>query len=339
MRRRLILFVLVFLVVAGGFYLLRKFAFSSREDSPFEWPKEVAVVDLSKEQEGSYPEQIRFRAAKGKEKRPLLVSLHSWGGTFDQPDSLVFVAIENNMAYAHPDFGGHGKNLQSCCTDSSVERIDQAIEYAIRNGNVDSTRILVVGKSGGATACLALFMKSKYKSLIKQYDCWSPIPDYFAWYNEVKDNAALRKKYFYAILSGTNSDSLHPNVDFIRTKSPMYFDSPDSAVFAHARLTIFVGVNDGITGSTSIEQQIRFYNKLCADRKINDSSLFVSETTISELKSKRSNSLSIGKIGAGKAVILSREFMGVSLLVHSGAHEMLWDYELNSIKNFCDAKR
>ena len=65
-----------------------------------------------------------------------------------------------------------------------ISDIDAAIDFALENANVDTSRIYVIGMSGGGYATLAIFMKSKHR--IKKFSSWVPLVDLIQWYDETK---------------------------------------------------------------------------------------------------------------------------------------------------------
>jgi hypothetical protein len=78
---------------------------SSTDNDPVlsSWPEGCRRIDIISSKDGSLQPFI-FLEASGKEVRPLIVSLHTWSGGYDQKDTLVWQCLENNYNYIHPIF-------------------------------------------------------------------------------------------------------------------------------------------------------------------------------------------------------------------------------------------
>ena len=68
------------------------------------WPikcKKVEIIStLDKEI------QMAYFYSSNEKKRPLVISLHTWSGNYEQKDDLVIQCIENEYNYIHLDFRG-----------------------------------------------------------------------------------------------------------------------------------------------------------------------------------------------------------------------------------------
>lgn len=318
MKRKLFIILGLFLFILGGILLYLKFRyrFFDKNKTIFKSCERVSIVSSL---DGEAQEAFFYPA---KSTQPLIVSLHSWGTNFTQADSLVLFAVEKGWNYIHPDYRGQQWEKNSCCYPASVQDIDDAIDYSIRHGNVDTSRIYVIGKSGGGSGALAAFLKSKYKSL----NCmaWAPIPDYVSWYREVLVNPELKKKYLEKILLGTNSsDTL--NVDEAKLKSPHYFPVRNFSEYQNKKLTIYAGIYDGIKGSTSISQPIQFYNHLLQEWNVSDSSVYVDANEHRYLFKERKTIFPTGKFLGTRGIVHLEEYKNVKLIIFNGEHELLLD--------------
>lgn len=295
-------------------YLKFRYRFFDKNKTIFKSCERVSIVSSY---DGETQEAFFYPA---KSTQPLIVSLHSWGTNFTQADSLVLFAEKKGWNYIHPDYRGQQWEKNSCCYPASVQDIDDAIEYSIKNGNVDTSKIFIIGKSGGGTGVLAAFLKSKYKNL----NCmaWAPIPDYVSWYREVLVNQELKEKYLEKILLGTNSsDTL--NIDEAKLKSPHYFPVRNFSEYQNKKLTIYAGVYDGIKGSTSISQPIRFYNRLLKEWGVTDSSSYVNIGEHDYLLKERKTISPTGKLIGKREIVHMEEYKNVKLIIFKGEHELL----------------
>ena len=95
---------------------------------------------------------------------PLIVQLHSWSFPADSLKTigLDIEANRKNYNYLFPDFRGVNNHPKACCSEFVIADIDESIDWALKNMNVDKKRIYVIGYSGGGYATLAMYMKSRH---------------------------------------------------------------------------------------------------------------------------------------------------------------------------------
>ncbi len=286
------------------------------------WDKEFEIVEIKSSKDNSLQKSY-FYKSKSNEPKPLIVSLHSWSGDYSQNDGLAEICKQKDLNYIHPDFRGANKTANACCSEFALTDIDDAITYAIKNSNVDTTKIYVIGASGGGYATLSTFMKSKHK--IKKFSAWASITDLIAWYNESR----IRKsKYAENILDCTDSKN-GLNIENAKQKSPLYWISPTEKL-QNSKLFIYAGIYDGIQGSVPITHSINFYNKLLSNMKVSDNLNYVSITEKFNLLEKREPLGEFGNI-ADRKICLKKEFGNVRLIIFEGNHEMLTEFALNEL--------
>lgn len=286
------------------------------------WDKEFEIVEIKSSKDNSLQKSY-FYKSKSNEPKPLIVSLHTWSGDYSQNDGLAEICKQKDLNYIHPDFRGANKTANACCSELALTDIDDAITYAIKNSNVDTTKIYVIGVSGGGYATLSTFMKSKHK--IKKFSAWASITDLIAWYNESR----IRKSnYAENILDCTDSKN-GLNIENAKQKSPLYWNSPTEKL-QNSKLFIYAGIYDGIQGSVPITHSINFYNKLLSDMKVSDTLNYVSITEKLNLLEKREPLGEFGNI-ADRKICLKKEFGNVRLIIFEGNHEMLTEFALNEL--------
>ena len=289
---------------------------------PGHWPEPFQLVEIESPLDGAVQKAWYYRA-KGPEPRPLLVSLHTWSGDYNQKDTLAAMAVENNWHYIHPDFRGPNWTPKACCSEFAMEDIDQAIDFAIRQGGVDAGRIVVNGVSGGGYAALAVYMRSRHP--IERILSWVPISDLTAWYEQ----SVIRKaNYAKHILQCTESAEDELDMGAARSRSPLYWETPDR----DTRLQIFAGVYDGIQGSVPITHSLNFYNKLVNDLGASSPSDLISDAEKAWLLEHRKPFHTSAMIGDRK-VCLAKEYKTVELVIFEGNHEMLVDVAAQNIFN------
>jgi hypothetical protein len=286
------------------------------------WDIGFKVVEIQSSLDNSSQKAYFFKS-KSAAPKPLVVSLHSWSGNYEQKDELAALSKTKDLNYIHPDFRGVNWTKDACCSDLALADIDDAIDFAIKNSNVDLSRIYVIGSSGGGYATLATFMKSKH--LIRRFSAWVPISDLPAWYAQSK---IMGTKYAENILDCTSSkDSL--NMEIAIKKSPIYWKTPVEKLNT-TEFQIYAGVYDGIQGSVPITHSINFYNKILKDKQVIDSSIYVSDSEKLYLLEYRKALGEFGSI-AGRKVFLKKQSGNLGLTIFEGNHEMLTNYAFNEL--------
>jgi dienelactone hydrolase len=290
----------------------------------FNWGSDFKLVDIKSSKDQNV-QKAYFYKSKSKEKKPLLVSLHSWSGDYTQQDSLAEFCRINDINYIHPDFRGPNNTPQSCCSNLVVSDIDDAIDFAIANANVDTDKISIIGASGGGYATLCCFMNLKRK--IYKFSAWVPITDLIAWYGQ----STIRKnKYAKDIIDCVGKGVTKIlNEEEAKKRSPIFLSTPLSKIY-QTKLSIYTGIYDGIQGSVPITHSINFYNKLLSDLSEKNLSKYVSESEKLELLEFRKPLGELGYI-ADRRVCLQKETRNIKLTIFEGGHEMLTKYAFHEI--------
>lgn len=289
------------------------------------WGDEFKVVEIKSPLDGAL-QPAYFYKTRSTDPQPLVVSLHTWSNDYTQYDSINHFSSLKDYNYIHPNFRGVNNKKEACCSDLVISDIDASIDYAIENANVDTTRIFVIGMSGGGYATLAMFMKSKHK--IRKFSSWVPLVDLVQWYEETK----IRKlKYADEILACTESSSGILNMEVARQKSPINWETPVDKL-KYTQLEIFTGIYDGMTGNGTIPitHSINFYNKLLTDLNIGDSSKYISLSEKLALLEFRKPLSNFGKI-SGREVALIKETNNIKLTLFEGGHEILNNFAFEEL--------
>lgn len=291
------------------------------------WPKGFEIVNIRSSADGQG--QMAYFHKSLASKRPLIVSLHTWSGNYQQKDDLALMCLQKNLNYIHPDFRGANNNPDACCSEHALSDIDDAITFAIQKGDVDTSNIYVMGVSGGGYATLCTFMRSRYH--IKKFSAWASITDLGAWYWE---SFLMKDKYAANILACTGSIDSSLNVVDARKRSPLFMQTPTKRLKSTS-LYIYAGIYDGIQGSVPITHSINLYNKILHDLGVTDSTRFVSEHEQLYLFECRRPIKDYGKVGNRK-VCIQKQYDNVKLIIFEGDHEMLTAYALDEV---LDAKQ
>lgn len=286
------------------------------------WSAAFELVGIKSTIDNGIQRSYFYKTQSGKAK-PLIVSLHTWSGNYSQKDDLAEICRQKDLNYIHPDFRGINNTSSACCSELALADIDDAISFAIKNANVDITKIYVIGVSGGGYATLSTFMRSKHN--IKKFSAWASITDLVAWYGESMN---LKNKYAQEILACTDSKN-ELNIENARLKSPLYMKTPVEKL-KNTKLFIFAGVHDGVKGSVPITHAINFYNKVLNDLSVPDKSKYVSENEKQELLKNRRPLENLGSI-ADRKVCLQKEHGNTRLTIFEGDHEMLTEFAINEL--------
>lgn len=262
-----------------------------------------------------------YYAPDNSQKRPLIVSLHTWAGTYKQPDPVISKeCVNNDWYYIHPDFRGVNNTPQAVGSDLSMTDLNDAIQYVIDNGNVDLDNIFIVGGSGGAYTALCFYTASNYP--INTLITWSPITDLIAWH----DQSMIRKsRYAQDILNATQSTS-KLKVEEAKKRSPLYRDIPEN----NSNVYIFTGYHDGYGDlPVPVTHSIDFYNKYANHHGAEPSDL-VPDAVATKLTAREI--LPTNELIEGKNIIYTKQFKNAYLAIFDGGHDHLANHSVRLIK-------
>lgn len=293
------------------------------ETAVSEWDPDFMIVRIESTMDGNF-ENAYFHGAVSGTPQPLVVSLHTWSGDYTQHDPLALLCKSEDLNYIHPNFRGPNWTIEACCSELAINDIDDSITYALENGNVDPSRIYVIGVSGGGYATLAMFMKSRHK--IRKFSAWVPISDLSAWYEE---SLIRGNRYSNDILACTGSGEKGLDRKQSELRSPLHWETRPNRL-GESELAIHAGVYDGIQGSVPITHSINFYNKVLADLYPGGSKSAVSEIEKAKLLEFRKPLGDFGIIG-GREICLEKSHGNLRLIIFTGNHEILPEAALGNL--------
>ena len=287
------------------------------------WPEGFNRITIPSSVDGTEQFAV-YRQSASNEPMPLVVVLHTWSGNYAQEDELV-PFLDPNWHYIHPDFRGPNKTPEGCMGDKVIPDIDDSIDYALKHGNVDPSKIFVVGASGGGYATLGCFVRLKHR--VNTFLSWVPISDLEAWYWQSKNRAS---RYTEHILAATSSEGDVLNVVEARKRSPLLWDLPKKP---NGNIEIYTGIRDGYDGSVPTSHSFLFYNKLA--EHYGDASTAV---TVQEAIDLLSQGVTLGQ-DLGKlhenAILFKRQTGPATLTIFDGRHEMLPEACANRLRILC----
>ena len=267
-----------------------------------------------------YSQVFYYYKSTGNKPKPLIVQLHSWSFPADSLKTigLDVIAKNRNYNYLFPNFRGVNNHPKACCSEFVIADIDEAIDWALKNMNVDKNQIYIVGYSGGGYATLAMYMKSRHS--IKAFSAWASISDLVAWYGQ---SVERKNKYVTEIISciGANNrfDSLKA-----KERSPLAWSTPIKKRHKSI-LQIFAGIHDGFNnGVVPISQSIGFYNKILFAYKEREMSKYISkEDEKRMLDTQKFPTSDTAKKLADRIIYYQKSSKNVMLTIFDGGHEIL----------------
>jgi dienelactone hydrolase len=268
------------------------------------------------------------RKTTSKSPQPLLVYLHSWTSDYRQIDSMAVIAKNRDWNYISPNFRGPGWNPQSCGSEYVIADIDDAIEFMIKNANVDKQEVHIYGRSAGGHAVMLAYMRLKYPA--KTFSSWVGISNFVDWYYET----GTRKLPQHKQLMMATGDTLKPNFEEMKRRSPFFQPMPQNR--ENAKLNLYTGIHDGYVGSVTVTQAINFYNRLVSEKYPKSSSAIVPQKDIIELLTKRTYKAinpNLTETINGRLVHYKKQQNEYKLVVFEGGHEMFISTVLEDILN------
>lgn len=269
-----------------------------------------------------------YKSASSKPK-PLVVQLHSWSYSANDLQTIGLDTIAGNRGYNYifPNFRGVNNHPKACCSEFVIADIDEAIDWALKNLNVDKNRIYMVGYSGGGLATLAMYQKSRHK--IRAFSAWAPISDLEVWYQQ---SVERKNRYANDIIHCLGTGTFDPQK--ARERSPLAMQTPVKKR-RKSTIQIFAGIHDGYSSNAPvpISHSINFYNKLLADFNVKDTSKFVNQYDSSTMvKTQSIPTLNPNNKIGDRVIHYQKSAKNIMLTVFEGGHDMLAKQALEYIE-------
>jgi lysophospholipase L1-like esterase/pimeloyl-ACP methyl ester carboxylesterase len=280
------------------------------------WPAGIVPVEIKSSADGKTQEAIFYKSTQAV-NQPLIVSLHTWSGDYLQEDPLAAEVVLRDWNYIHPDFRGPNNNPEACGSEKVISDIEDAIRFAIKEGNVNENEVHIIGVSGGGYATLLAFMKLNYP--VKSFSAYASISNLEDWYWECKG----RGLKYAGDLEGVTTNGNGFDAVEAQKRSPALMDFPGEKRNG-ASLFIYTGVHDGYTGSVPVTHSINMYNRLLKEMYPEQKNKLVSDSLKREILTRRAvlkpeTNLFMG----GRQIHLIRELPLLSLIIFEGGHEMI----------------
>ena len=242
------------------------------DDPAKSWPSGCEKVEIVSTVDGTIQPAYFFRAKSGK-PRPLVVRLHAWSADYTKVDDVAQLCINSDYNYIHPNFRGPNDRPEACGSPLVISDIDDAIDYAIKNANVDTTSIHIIGGSGGGYATLLCYMKIKHQ--IKTFTAWASITNLVDYYYECAGRREKYEKYMHdleKVTSGLPENGFVPYFNEAEAvkRSPVFMDTPVSQR-ENSKIFIYAGIHDGgLSGDVPFTHSLKMFNKIVSDFDYSD---------------------------------------------------------------------
>ncbi len=148
---------------------------------------QIQAVEIESSADGTSQHALFYNSGSDEDK-PLLIVLHSWSIDYTQTIDIPLgqFAVANDWVFIHPDFrGANDGNPETTASDKVITDMQDALEYARDNARVDSSRVYLLGYSGGAMN--ALHLAARNPDVFAGVAAWVPVydlPDWYQWNSE-----------------------------------------------------------------------------------------------------------------------------------------------------------
>ncbi|AHM60122.1 Dipeptidylaminopeptidase/acylaminoacyl-peptidase -like protein [Flammeovirgaceae bacterium 311] len=279
---------------------------------------EIRDITIRSSADGA-EEPALFYAPDSSGKMPLLVALHSWSSSYLQHTNIPYAkwARQYNWVFVCPNYRGKYDRPEATASDLAIQDVVDAVNYAKENANVDTTRIYLLGSSGGAMT--ALNVAGRHPDIWAGVVAWVPIFDLTDWYQY---NLKLpNRTYDEDIVAACGGDPLE-NSDAARECSRR---SPSSNLQNARGIPVFIahGINDQLALPS---HAIQTFNVLAHPQDRISAENIAHIDTQHELPPGLGSSDDRNYFGeADPAVVYSRESNNARLVLFDGEHNMVYN--------------
>lgn len=289
------------------------------------WPQGMSEVTIISTYDQTSQPALFWAPPEGRGPRPLLVALHTWSGDYLQDASVPYweYCREKDWVFVHPNFRGPNNNPLAAGSPAATEDIFDAVAFARQEARVDTSRIYLVGASGGGH--MALLTAGRGPGLWAAVSAWVPVTDLTVMYSDFEGHEKQEK--FQGDLRGACGGAPGQGEEIdrqYRLRSPL-------SVLAHAAgvpVEISSGIHDGHDGRpVPIRHSLLAFNTLAEangmpDKKLTPGqidTLVICERVPVELTPEAENDTSYGD----RTVLFRRCAGPARITIFEGGHEKL----------------
>ncbi|MDO5582057.1 MAG: prolyl oligopeptidase family serine peptidase [Planctomycetia bacterium] len=246
-----------------SFFFSGLILFGQTEDGPAPkgWPPEAKTIYYLSAADKTMQPAVFYDPGKS-DPVPLLVGLHSWSGDYRQINAYYLKeAKKRGWAMIFPNFRGPNWTPEGCGSDLAVEDIVSAVEYMKKRLKIDTSRIYLMGSSGGGYA--SMLMAGRHPEIWAGVCSWCGISDLADWYHETKAQDLPYSKHLEKACGGAPGTS--PQIDEqYRHRSAITWGAGAKGV----PLSLNHGIHDGHRkSSVPLSQSVRLFNKIAPEEK------------------------------------------------------------------------
>lgn len=297
------------------------------------WPDQCKKIAIPSSLDSVDQPAYVFFPSDGLGKRPLIVSLHTWSGGYDQKDPISWMAVDKQYNYIHPHFRGPNWTPDAMGSPKAIQDIDDAIQYALDHALVDENEIHIIGTSGGGYAALLAYMNSRFQ--VKTFTAWVPISDIEQWYYE---SVGRNQKYARDIAKAVHPESVDTLGSYrldareARARSPLFMETPVE-LRKDSRLNIFAGIHDGYRGSVPITHSLNMFNKVASDFGATDDDLIPAQKMLDLVVHRNSSVEHPSGNYHGRVHYRKAYEAKVQVTIFEGKHEMIEEQAFSTIED------
>lgn len=220
------------------------------------WPSEVVRVEMQASDGEVQP--AMWYTPESDDPKPLLVGLHTWSSSYHSAAGDAIYAewcVKEGWAFIHPHFRGPNMTPQAMGSDRAVQDIVEAVEWAKSQTAIDTSRIYLIGGSGGGH--MAMLTAGRHPEIWAGVSAWCGITDIKQWYRDhlkggVPDHYA---KHIESALGGSPLQNEKLEAEALK-RSPLTWLHQAKGV----PLDINHGIHDGRTGSVPFTHSLLAFN-------------------------------------------------------------------------------
>lgn len=296
-------------------------ALNAQKPALIGWQPEIQEIRILSSLDQTEQPSLTW-SPSGNEPRPLLVGLHTWSGDYKQASnghSYAQWCMEHGWHFVYPNFRGPNNTPAALGSALAVQDIVDAVEHLKKTRSVDTSRIYLIGVSGGGH--MALQMAGKHPEIWAGVSAWCGISDISAWHQEhlkqgLPDNYA---SHIEAALGGPPTEG---RLKEAQDRSPL----THLARAKDVPLDINHGIHDGRIGSVPFRHSLLAFNQV-ADIPLNREQI-LSYYETQQLPAGWS--VAAADPLYGDKPVLFRETSGnARVTLFEGGHEILYTPALN----------
>jgi dienelactone hydrolase len=261
-----------------------------------------------------------FYNSGSDKKKPLFLALHSWSEDYLSRLSIPFGiwAVKNDWVLIHPNYRGTFTNPSATLSESAVQDILDAVDYAKKNALVDESRVYVCGFSGGAMATLV--MVGRYPRIWAAASAWAPVYDLSQWYQTTKNARHNYSRHITNSCGGPPLPGTKAEEECRKRSVSTYLSNTREQEIP---IYIAVGIKDRFVPPG---HSLQAFNDLAdkQDRISQEDIAFINDHHVLPLHLRDSFSEQLFE-DAGFKVLFSRKSSYVTLHIFNGDHDILFN--------------